>query len=74
MLVGTNDGKILKIVMTYNGTNHIPLIAEQLSVSMNIYYYSGTFCNHKLDKSILKTTCAKLQISVAFEILCYGIL
>ena len=33
MLVGTNDGKILKIVMTYNGIDHIPLISEELSVS-----------------------------------------
>ena len=37
MLVGTNDGKILKIVMTYNGTDHIPLISEELSVSFMIY-------------------------------------
>ena len=37
MLVGTNDGKILKIVMTYNGTDHVPLISEELSVSS---YYS----------------------------------
>ena len=37
MLVGTDDGKILKIVMTYNGTDHIPLISEELSVSL---YYS----------------------------------
>ena len=36
MLVGTNDGKILKIVMTYNGTDHVPLISEQLSVSFII--------------------------------------
>ena len=34
MLVGTDDGKILKIVMTYNGTNHVPLISEELSVSL----------------------------------------
>ena len=34
MLVGTDDGKILKIVMTYNGTDHIPLISEELSVSL----------------------------------------
>ena len=33
MLVGTNKGKILKIVMTYNGTHHVPLISEELSVS-----------------------------------------
>ena len=33
MLVGTDDGKILKIVMTYNGTDHVPLISEELSVS-----------------------------------------
>ena len=36
MLVGTDDGKILKIVMTYNGTNHVPLISEELSVSILI--------------------------------------
>ena len=34
MLVGTNNGKILKIVMTFNGTNHVPLISEELSVSL----------------------------------------
>jgi len=33
MLVGTNNGKILKIVMTYNGDDHVPLISEELSVS-----------------------------------------
>ena len=33
MLVGTNEGKILKIVMTHNGTHHVPLISEELSVS-----------------------------------------
>ena len=38
MLVGTNDGKILKIVMTYNGTDHVPLISEELSVSFIIKY------------------------------------
>ena len=38
MLVGTNDGKILKIVMTYNGTAHVPLISEELSVSFIINY------------------------------------
>ena len=37
MLIGTNDGKILKIVMTYNGTDHIPLISEELSVSLYLY-------------------------------------
>ena len=37
MLVGTNDGKILKIVMTYNGTDHVPLISEELSVSANLH-------------------------------------
>ena len=36
MLVGTNNGKILKIVMTYNGTDHIPLISEELSVRFMI--------------------------------------
>ena len=38
MLVGTNDGKILKIVMTYNGTDHVPLISEELSVSFIMHY------------------------------------
>ena len=38
MLVGTNDGKILKIVMTYNGTDHVPLISEELSVSLTVNY------------------------------------
>ena len=33
MFVGTNEGKILKIVMTYNGTHHVPLVSEELSVS-----------------------------------------
>ena len=33
ILVGTNNGKILKIVMTYNGDDHFPLISEELSVS-----------------------------------------
>jgi len=33
MLVGTNEGKILKIVMIYNGTHHVPLVSEELSVS-----------------------------------------
>ena len=44
MLVGTNDGKILKIVMTYNGTDHIPLISEELSVSLcyNIICFCGS--------------------------------
>ena len=37
MLVGTNDGKILKIVMTYNDVDHIPLITEKLSVSIRMY-------------------------------------
>ena len=32
MLIGTDKGKILKIVMTYNGTHHISLIVEELSV------------------------------------------
>ena len=36
MLVGTDDGKILKIVMTYNGTNHVPLISEEFSVSVHM--------------------------------------
>ena len=34
MLVGTNDGKILKIVMTYNDVDHVPLITDKLSVSI----------------------------------------
>ena len=39
MLVGTNDGKVLKIVMTYNGTDHVPLISEELSVSLYCNMY-----------------------------------
>ena len=43
MLVGTDDGKILKIVMTYNGTNHVPLISEELSVSL---VYDSYVCKY----------------------------
>jgi len=39
MLVGTNEGKILKIVMTYNGTHHVPLVSEELSVSFPGFCY-----------------------------------
>ena len=47
MLVGTNDGKIMKIVMTYNGTDHIPLISEELSVRfliLSVWVCVDTVC------------------------------
>ena len=39
MLVGTNDGEILKIVMTsVDVDHHVPLITEKLSVSVAMYW------------------------------------
>ena len=48
MLVGTNDGKILKIVMTYNDANHIPLITEKLSVCIDIRNVINPLCIDQL--------------------------
>ncbi|XP_065883725.1 uncharacterized protein [Dysidea avara] len=57
MFVGTNEGKILKIVMTYNGTHHVPLVSEELSLADNlpIQNMEPQFVNDQLDHLLINT-------------------